>query len=157
LINPRPIPLSRTNRPACTIRHRNLADYQVNKVCVPLMFMSGFQTPAAIRQLGCRSAAVAEAARVRGAGQLAHAAVEAASRQTRSGARPGSRRFSYRVTRQTVLDLDRQIAGLDRELAGIFRTNDDAAIITSRTGIGDVLGAEFLALVRWRAGRVCIC
>jgi Transposase IS116/IS110/IS902 family len=32
-------------------------------------------------------------------------------------------------------------------VAGIFRTHDDAAIITSLTGIGDVLGAEFLALV----------
>ena len=28
-----------------------------------------------------------------------------------------------------------------------FRTHDDAAIITSLTGIGDALGAEFLALV----------
>ena len=48
---------------------------------------------------------------------------------------------------QTVLDLDRQLTNLDRELAGILRTNDDAAIITSLTGIGDVLGAEFLAVI----------
>jgi hypothetical protein len=32
-------------------------------------------------------------------------------------------------------------------VAGIFRTHDDARIITSLTGIGDVLGAEFLAAV----------
>lgn len=32
-------------------------------------------------------------------------------------------------------------------MARIFRTHHDAAIITSLTGIGDVLGAEFLAVV----------
>jgi hypothetical protein len=36
----------------------------------------------------------------------------------------------------------RQLIDLDRE-AGNFRTHDDAAIITSLTGIGDVVGAEF--------------
>jgi transposase len=48
---------------------------------------------------------------------------------------------------QTVLDLDRQLADLDREVAPSFRTHDDAAIITSLTGIGGVLGAEFLSVV----------
>jgi hypothetical protein len=33
------------------------------------------------------------------------------------------------------------------EVAGVFRTHYDAAITASLTGIGDVLGAEFLALV----------
>jgi transposase len=46
-----------------------------------------------------------------------------------------------------VLDLDRQLTDLDHEVTGIFRTHHDAAIITSLTGIGDVLGAEFLAVV----------
>jgi len=46
---------------------------------------------------------------------------------------------------RAVLDLDRQLADLDREVAGMFRTHRDAAIITSLTGIGDVLGAEFVA------------
>ena len=32
-------------------------------------------------------------------------------------------------------------------MAGIFQTHYDAAIIASLTGIGDVLGAKFLALV----------
>ena len=32
-------------------------------------------------------------------------------------------------------------------MAGIFRTHYDAAITASLTGIGDVLGAEFLAVV----------
>ena len=48
---------------------------------------------------------------------------------------------------QTVLDLDRQLTDLDGEVASIFRTHHDATIITSLTGIGDVLGAEFLAVV----------
>jgi transposase len=48
---------------------------------------------------------------------------------------------------QTVIDLDRQLTDLDREVAGIFRAHHDAAIITSLTGVGDVLGAEFLAVI----------
>jgi hypothetical protein len=47
---------------------------------------------------------------------------------------------------QTVLDLDRQLTALIVRWP-ILRTHDDAATITSPTGIGDVLGAEFLAVV----------
>jgi transposase len=48
---------------------------------------------------------------------------------------------------QTILELDRQLAEIDREAAAIFHTQADAAIITSLTGIGDVLGAELLAAI----------
>jgi hypothetical protein len=35
----------------------------------------------------------------------------------------------------TVLDLDRHLTDLDREVDGIFRTHEDAAVITSLTSI----------------------
>jgi transposase len=114
----------------------------------PLILISGFQTPTAIRQLGAgRLAGWLKRRGVRGAGRLAHAAVEAANRQTAHV--PGQAAAATLIVRlaQTVLDLDRQLTDLDREVAGIFRTHHDAAIITSLTGIGDVLGAEFLAVV----------
>jgi transposase len=114
----------------------------------PLILISGFQTPTAIRQLGAgRLTGWLKRRGVRGAGRLAHAAVEAASRQTVHT--PGQAAAASLIVRlaQTVLDLDRQLTDLDREVAGIFRTHPDAAIITSLTGIGDVLGAEFLAVV----------
>jgi transposase len=114
----------------------------------PLILISGFQTPTAIRQLGAgRLTGWLKRRGVRGAGRLAHAAVEAASRQTVHI--PGQAAAASLIVRlaQTVLDLDRQLTDLDHEVAGIFRTHDDARIITSLTGIGDVLGAEFLAAV----------
>jgi transposase len=114
----------------------------------PLILISGFQTPTAIRQLGAgRLAGWLKRRGVRGAGRLAHAAVEAANRQTAHV--PGQAAAASLMVRlaQTVLDLDRQLTDLDREVAGIFRTHPDAAIITSLTGIGDVLGAEFLAVI----------
>ena len=112
----------------------------------PLILISGFQTPTAIRRLGhARLARWLERRGVRGAARLAHVAAAAASRQTVeiSGASAAASLIA-RLAR-AVLDLDRQLADLDREVAGMFRTHPDAAIITSLTGIGEVLGAEFLA------------
>jgi hypothetical protein len=46
----------------------------------------------------------------------------------------------------SVLQLDHQIADLDQEVASFFKAHHpDAPIITSLTGIGNILGAEFLA------------
>jgi transposase len=90
----------------------------------PLILISGFQTPAAIRQLGAgRLAGWLKRRGVRGAGRLAHAAVEAANRQTAQV--PGQAAAANLIVRlaQTVLDLDRQLTDLDREVAGIFKTH----------------------------------
>ena len=45
----------------------------------------------------------------------------------------------------SVLDLDRQLAELDKVIAERFRADRNADIIASMVGIGDLLGAEFLA------------
>jgi transposase len=87
----------------------------------PLVLISGFQTPTAIRRLG-------------------------ATRLLRWLERRGVRRPG-RSTRPDILELDRQLADVDRKVAASFHTQQDAAIITSLTGIGDVLGAQFLAAV----------
>jgi transposase len=105
----------------------------------PLILIGGFQTPIAIRRLGhVRLARWLERRGVRGAARLAHAAVAAASRQTVQIA--GASAAASLIAR-----LARAVLDLDREVAGMFRTHPDAAIITSLTGIGDVLGAGFLA------------
>jgi hypothetical protein len=112
----------------------------------PLILISGFQTPTAIRRLGhVRLARWLERRGVRGADRLAHAAAAAASRQTVeiSGASAATSLIARLA--QAVLELDRQLADLDRQVSGMFRAHPDAAIITSLTGICDVLGAEFLA------------
>jgi transposase len=112
----------------------------------PLILISGFQTPTTIRRLGdVRLARWLERRGVRGAARLAHAAAAAASRQTVEISGTSATASLIARLAQAVLELDRQLADLDRQIAGIFRAHPDAAIITSLTGIGDVLGAEFLA------------
>lgn len=112
----------------------------------PLVLITGFQTPIAIRRLGpTRLARWLERRGVRGSARLADAASDAATRQQTEV--PGEATAASLMARlaQSVLELDRQLADIDREVAGIFRTHTDAPIIASLTGIGDVLGAEFLA------------
>jgi transposase len=114
----------------------------------PLVLISGFQTATAIRRLGARRLLRwLERRGVRNAGRLATAAAEAAGRQTVQ--LPGETAAASLIARlaQTILELDRQLADVDREIAASFHTQQDAAIITSLTGIGDVLGAQFLAAI----------
>ena len=44
-----------------------------------------------------------------------------------------------------MLDLDRQLADIDKRISTRFEVQPDATTITSMAGIGDLLGAEFLA------------
>jgi transposase len=114
----------------------------------PLVLISGFQTPTAIRRLGAtRLLRWLERRGVRRPGRLATAAAEAAGQQTIQ--LPGEAAAASLVARlaQTILELDRQLADVDRKVAASFHSQQDAAIITSLTGIGDVLGAQFLAAV----------
>jgi transposase len=110
--------------------------------------IGGFQTPTAIRRLGqARLARWLEKRRVRGAARLAAAAAQAAGRQTVEILGEAAAASVIARLAQTILELDRQLAVIDREARGLLPHQADAAIITSLTGIGDVLGAEFLAVV----------
>ena len=112
----------------------------------PMVLLTGFQTPAALRGAGVASvAAWLRARKVRGSAALAAAAVRAAEAQTIT--LPGEQlaaRLAARLAAE-VMVLDEQIKEVDELIKGRFRRHPAAAVITSLPGIGVLLGAEFLA------------
>ncbi|MFG3227274.1 IS110 family transposase [Kitasatospora sp. NPDC048194] len=112
----------------------------------PLVLLTGYQTPAAIRRTGtARLAKWLANRKVRNARALAEAAVEAAERQHTSV--PGEKTIARPVhaLAKEVMALNEQIAEIDKLIEGRFREHELAAIVESVPGIGTVLGAEFLA------------
>ena len=112
----------------------------------PLVLLTGYQTPAAIRRTGVRRLATwLRNRKVRGAEQLAETAVQAAEGQ--HTAVPGEK-----ITAQVVHTLAREVMALnekitetDKLIEGRFREHRHAEVIASMPGIGPLLGAEFLA------------
>ena len=112
----------------------------------PLVLLTGYQTPAAIRSAGvARLESWLRKQRVRNAAALAQTAVEAA--RTQSVVLPGERLAAQMVARlaKGVIALDNEIAELDELIEARFREHRHAEVITSLPGIGPRLGAEFLA------------
>ncbi|MFJ8143213.1 IS110 family transposase [Streptomyces sp. NPDC096013] len=112
----------------------------------PLMLLTGFQTPAAIRRAGVRRIETwLRNRKVRGAGTLAKKAVEAA--QAQHTALPGEKPAAAMVVRlaKGVMALDEEIAELDALIEARFREHPHAEVIRSLPGMGPRLGAEFLA------------
>lgn len=112
----------------------------------PLVLLTGFQTPVALRQAGAAPvAAWLRARKVRGAAALAAAAVRAAEAQTIT--LPGEQLAAQLVARlaEEVMAVDEQIKEVDELIEDRFRRHPAAAVITSLPGIGILLGAEFLA------------
>ncbi|MFD9130747.1 MULTISPECIES: IS110 family transposase [unclassified Kitasatospora] len=112
----------------------------------PLILLTGYQTPAAIRRVGtARLAKWLANRKVRNARPLAEAAVEAAERQYTSV--PGEKAIAKLVhtLAEGVMALNEQIAEMDKLIEGRFREHELAEIVQSVPGIGTVLGAEFLA------------
>ena len=112
----------------------------------PLVLLTGYQTPAAIRRTGAKRLATwLRNRKVRGADQLAAKAVDAAENQ--HTAVPGEK-----ITAQVVHSLAREVMALNEKIAetdklieGRFRQHRHAEVIASMPGIGPLLGAEFLA------------
>ncbi|MFC5219005.1 IS110 family transposase [Streptomyces coerulescens] len=112
----------------------------------PLVLLTGYQAPAAIRRAGVKRLATwLRNRKVRGADQLAATAVRAAENQ--HTAVPGEK-----ITAQVVhslagevMALNEKIAETDRLIEGRFRQHRHAEVIASMPGIGPLLGAEFLA------------
>src|SRR5215218_8601739 len=123
----------------------------------PLILTSGFQTPTAIRQLGAARLAWLKRRGVRGAGRLARAAVEAASRQRlTSPARqppPPSSCDSPRLCSTSTASS----ATLIVRWPAFFGPTMTPRSSPSLTGIGDVLGAECLAVVGGSLAGFCLC
>ncbi len=112
----------------------------------PLVLLSGYQTPAALRRTGRRRLETwLRNRKVRGAEALAEAALEAADRQ--HTALPGERITAHVIhtLAKEVMGLNEQLAEIDKLIAARFREHDLAEVIESMPGIGPLMGAEFLA------------
>ncbi|WP_330328841.1 IS110 family transposase [Streptomyces sp. NBC_00536] len=112
----------------------------------PLTLLTGYQTPAALRRLGTkRLESWLRNRGVRGAGQIAEAALEAAGSQHTSV--PGERTAAWMVhtLAAQVIALNQQVAEMDKLIAARFREHRDAEILAGLPGLGPILGAEFLA------------
>ncbi|MGW9137581.1 IS110 family transposase [Streptomyces sp. NPDC055681] len=112
----------------------------------PLILLTGYQTPAAIRRTGARRLETwLRNRKVRGAAQLAQTALAAAESQHTSvtGEKPTAQ-LVHTLARE-VMRLNEQIAETDKLIEARFREHKHAEVIASMPGIGPLLGAEFLA------------
>ncbi|GCD92364.1 IS110 family transposase [Embleya hyalina] len=112
----------------------------------PLVLLTGYQTPGAIRRAGARRLETwLRNRKVRNPAELAVGAVTAAERQ--HSAVPGEKVTAHLVhtLAREVMALNARIAETDKLVEGRFREHEHAAVIASMPGIGPLLGAEFLA------------
>ncbi len=112
----------------------------------PLILLSGYQTPVAIRRIGAKRLATWLRNRdVTRADQLTEKAVEAADRQHTS--LPGEKLAAQMVhtLAKEVMGLNQEIGELDKLIEARFRDHHSFEVITSMPGLGVIPGAEFLA------------
>ncbi len=112
-----------------------------------LILVTGFATPAEVRQAGHGGLAAYLAehgAWRKGIDAMAATAVQAAAGQT--VALPGEATTAQLIkqTARKLLDLDREIKDTGKLITSRFRDHPQAAIIESLPGMGPILGAEFL-------------
>lgn len=115
----------------------------------PLILLTGFQTPEAIREAGLHG--VTAYLRSQGAWPRAipgMAATALAAAQAQTVRLPGETTTAVLIARlaQQLLDLDRQIKDTDKLITSRFRAHPQAGIIESLPGLGPILGAEFLVI-----------
>lgn len=111
-----------------------------------LTLLTGFQTPAALREIGAQAlAAWLRDRKVRGAAALAAKAVTAAESQ--HATLPAERTAALLAAQlaQGVITLNEQLKELDQFIEDRFRRHPSAEVIVSMPGIGVLLGAEFIA------------
>ncbi|MGW6603279.1 IS110 family transposase [Streptomyces sp. NPDC055036] len=112
----------------------------------PLILLTGYQTPAALRRTGRKRLETWLRNRhVRSPEDLATGALEAAERQ--HTAVPGEKITAQVIhtLAKEVMGLNEQITEIDKLIAARFREHELAEVISSMPGIGPLLGAEFLA------------
>ncbi|QIS05128.1 IS110 family transposase [Nocardia brasiliensis] len=114
----------------------------------PLILLTGFCTPEAIRTAGATGVAEylhAHGAWTKGIAGMADTALGAARTQTLAvPAEAVTAPLITRLARQ-LLDLDREIKDLDKQLTGRFADHPAAESITSIDGFGPILGAQLIA------------
>ncbi|MFB8236139.1 IS110 family transposase [Kitasatospora purpeofusca] len=122
-------------------------DYSTAKAA--LILLTGYQTPAALRRVGrARLATWLKNHGVRYSGKarsVADAAVTAAEAQLTVVAGEKTAAKMVHTMAREVMTLDQELTELEALIEGRFREHPDAAVITSMPGIGDILGAEFIA------------
>ncbi len=112
----------------------------------PLVLLTGYQTPAAIRRTGRRRLTTwLRNRKVRSSDELAAKAVQAAEGQYTSVPGEDMTAPVMRSLAREVMALNEKIAEVDKLIEGRFRQHRNAEMITSMPGIGPLLGAEFLA------------
>jgi transposase len=112
----------------------------------PLVLLTGFQTPAALREIGIEGLTDwLRARKVRSAAALAATAVAAAA--TQHTTLPGQQMAARLVAQlaEGVITLNEQLKDVDQLIEDRFRRHPCAEVIISMPGIGVLLGAEFLA------------
>ncbi|MFD6081761.1 IS110 family transposase [Streptomyces hydrogenans] len=110
-----------------------------------LVLLTGYQTPAPIRQRGrARLTAWLANRGVRGADAVTATALEAARAQ--QTALPGEETAAQIVAdlATQILALDDRIKRIDKQIHDAFRSHPQAEIIESLPGMGPILGAEFI-------------
>jgi transposase len=112
----------------------------------PLILLSGYQTPAAIRRAGVsKLAAWLRKRGCRGSANVARKAVDAASAQrTVLRTEPVAAQLVATLAEQ-ITAIDAEIAELDEQVSERFGQHPDAPILLSMPGFGPVLAAAFLA------------
>ncbi len=112
----------------------------------PLILVSGYQTPAAIRGVGVtRLAAWLKKRSCRGSANVARKAVDAANAQrTVLATEAVAARLVAQLAEQ-IAAIDSDIARLDEQIKERFDQHADAQILLSMPGFGPVLAATFLA------------
>ncbi|MEU9979612.1 IS110 family transposase [Streptomyces sp. NPDC051014] len=112
----------------------------------PLVLLTGYQTPAALRRTGKKRLETwLRNRRVLRAERLAETAWQAAGRQHTS--LPGEKLTAQMVHTLAgeVIALNQQVGEIDKAIEARFREHRDFEVITSMPGLGIILGAEFLA------------
>lgn len=115
----------------------------------PLILLTGFQTPEAIRAAGHDGVASylrKQGAWPKGIPSMVDKALAAAQAQTVR--LPGETTTAVLIARLAaqLLDLDRQIKDTDKLITSRFHAHPQAEIIESLPGLGPILGAEFLVI-----------
>lgn len=111
----------------------------------PLVLLTGYQTPAALRRVGAKRLTTwLHNRKVQGAQRLAEAAVEAAGRQHTAVVGEKAIAKMVHTLAKEVMALNEKVSETDRLIEGRFREHELAEVIESVPGIGTVLGAELL-------------
>jgi transposase len=112
----------------------------------PLILVSGYQTPEAIRRIGeVRLAAWLKKRGCRGSANVARKAVEAANAQHASLPAEAVAAQLVAQLAEQIAALDTDVARLDEQISERFEQHADAPILLSMPGFGPVLAAAFLA------------